>query len=186
MLLLIAGLCLFLGTHLLPEIGLRERLITHLGTGPYKLYYSLLSLAGLGLIVIGKSSAPFIQIWQPVYEWRVVTHYLMLPAIILVAAGNLPMSILRQHLRHPMLLGVALWGAAHLWANGDLASILIFGSFTLWAVIKIVSLLQRSPAVPVRGAFTWDLIAIIIVGLPVYFLIAVYHGQLFGIGLTFD
>lgn len=185
MLLLIIGLLLFLGTHLLRELGLRESLLARLGAGRYRLVYSLAAATGLALVVAGKAAAPFVMIWQPSYELRFVTHFLMLPAFILLAAGNLPPSYLRHQLRHPMLMGTLLWGASHLWANGDLASILLFGAFTLWSLVKIISLSLRGRPPGRAPAFTWDLISVII-GLVLYGLITVYHGQLFGIGLSFE
>ena len=30
------------------------------------------------------------MVWQPPFEWRVVSHFLMLPGIILVTASNIP------------------------------------------------------------------------------------------------
>jgi len=183
--LLIAGLSLFLGTHLLREFGLRDGLMVSLGAARYRIVYSLSALAGLALIVIGKSGSEFIMVWQPNYELRTVTLFLMLPASILVTAGNLPTSHLRKHLRHPMLLGTILWGASHLWANGDLASIMLFGSFTVWALIKFVSLTANSAPSTKTASFTWDVFAVII-GFSLYALITIYHGQLFGIGLSFE
>ena len=122
------------------------------------------------------------MVWQPFFEWRTFSHVLMLPAFVLVAAGNMPPSHLGAAVRNPMLLGVVLWGCAHLWANGDLASMILFGSFTLWALVKFVSLGRHyTPAKP--PSLIWDGIAIV-VGLILYGLISVYHGQLFGVGLS--
>jgi uncharacterized membrane protein len=185
MLLLIVGLCLFTGVHLLREVKLRDLLLERWGRTPYLLAYSLISLLGIVFMVVGKSHTAFTQLWTPIYELRIVTHYLMLPATILVAAGNLPNSHLRQHLRHPMLLGTALWGASHLWANGDLASMLLFGTLTVWALVKLISLWSTPAPAQKPASLLWDLIAIV-VGFTAYALIAIFHGQLFGIGLSFE
>ncbi|MEX2131210.1 MAG: NnrU family protein [Pseudohongiellaceae bacterium] len=185
MLLLITGLSLFFGTHLLREFGFREGLLLRLGASRYRILYSLVALTGLALVVAGKAGSAFVMVWQPSYELRFVTHFFMLPASILVVAGNLPTSYLRKHLRHPMLLGTMLWGASHLWANGDLASMLLFGSFTVWALIKFISLNAAAQPVTKTASFTWDVFAVII-GFTLYALITIYHGQLFGIGLSFE
>lgn len=183
MTLLVAGLILFLFPHVWRELGLRTPIMAHFPSeGAYKGVFSLLSLAGLVLIIYGKSVAAFTMIWEPVFEMRWLSHLLMLPALILVSAGNLPMSHLRMSLRHPMLLGVLLWGIAHLWANGDLASLLLFGSFSLWSFWKLVSL-HHQPRPPKQPRFAWDIIALV-TGLVLYGLIFIYHGQLFGVGLT--
>jgi len=181
--LLSLGLILFLFPHLWREFGLRPVLLRTLPSeGAYKGLYTLVSFLGLGLIIWGMGSAPFTMIFQPAFEWRWLSHLLMLPAFILVAAGNLPMSHVRMVLHHPMLLGVLLWAVAHLWANGDLASLLLFGSLGLWSAVKVFTLRHqaRQPRNPHIG---WDLIALV-VGLVLYGLVFTFHGQLFGVGLT--
>lgn len=182
--LLIIGLLLFLIPHLLRELGLRDRLIDALTSeGAYKGAYSLAALLGLGFIILGKGQATFSMVWQPLFEWRVLSHVLMLPAFILLAAGNIPPSHLGATVRNPMVLGVVLWGSAHLWANGDLASMLLFGSFTAWGVVKFASL-ARSYEPPAKSpGIIWDIIAVV-VGLILYGLITIFHGQLFGVGLS--
>jgi len=182
---LIAGLLLFLMPHLLRELRLRDRLVNALPSmGAYKALYSLVALVGLILIIVGKSRAPFVMIWQPLYELRFITNIAMIPATILVVAGNLPPGHLRQHLRNPMLLGVAIWGAAHLWSNGDLASMLLFGAFMLWASGKFVTGALRTKPPTQHASLLWDGLALI-VGFVIYVLISIYHGQLFGVGLSF-
>lgn len=180
-----AGLILFLLPHLVRELGLREPLRRRLPSeGAYKGLYSLVALAGLGLIILGKSRAPFIMIWEPPFELRYISHLLMIPAFMLVLLGNLPPSYLRRVLGHPMLLGVCLWGAAHLWANGDLASMLLFGSFTVWAAFKFIALSRSTSASARPPAWKWDITAVV-AGLLGYVIISVFHGQLFGVGLNF-
>lgn len=183
MTLLCLGLILFLFPHLWREMGLRCALIDQVASqSTYKLVFSLLSAGGLALIIYGKASAPFVMIWQPFFELRWLSHLLMLPAIVLFVAGNLPMSHLRMALRHPMMLGTCLWGLAHLWANGDLASMLLFGGFALWSAIKFFSL-HNQPRPPKSPRLAWDLL-VILIGLFLYGLIFIYHGQLFGVGLS--
>lgn len=185
MIYLIIGLILFIGPHLTREFGLRASLIESAPSpGAYKGIYSLVSLLGLGLIVWGKSQAGFIMIWQPVYELRYLSHVLMIPAMVLLVAGNVPCSHLRKQLRNPMLLAVLFWALSHLWSNGDLASMLLFGSFALWAGIKFCSLGISAGAVQKKPSILWDIISII-AGLVLYTGVAIYHGQLFGVGLSF-
>lgn len=181
------GLVLFLTLHLTKEFGLRSRLINRCGSeNNYKAAYSLLALLGLGLIIWGKATAPFIMLWQPKFELRFISHVLMIPAFILVIAGNSPMSYLRQQIRNPMLAGITFWGLAHLWSNGDLASVLLFGAMAAWASFKFVSLgLSGASKASQKGPnMFWDFIAIV-GGLITYILISQYHGQLFGVGLQY-
>lgn len=192
-LLLIPGLLLFTGLHLLREFRLREGLQSHLGTGRYRLFFSIGIVISLLLIVEGKAGAPFIQLWVPPFNLRSLTHLIMLSATMLFIAGSLPHSFTRELVVHPMLIGVILWGAAHLISNGDLASVLLFGLLTLWAVVKIVSLelirhrakeaAGEQPAAPTVGpALQWDAAAIVL-GVIAYALFLVFHGQLFGVAL---
>ncbi len=192
-LLLIPGLLLFMGLHLLREFGLRDHLQTRLGTRRYRLLFSVGILISLVLIVEGKSGAPFIQLWVPPFNLRSLTHLIMLSATMLFIAGSLPHSFTRELVIHPMLLGVILWGVAHLISNGDLASVLLFGSLPAWAIVKIVSLERvrrgainaaAQPGSPpaLRPALQWDAAAIVL-GVIAYTLFLVFHGQLFGLAL---
>lgn len=188
MLILILGLVLFFIPHLLREFGLRDSLRDRLpSVGAYMGLYSLFALAGLALIIWGKSLAPFIMVWEPPFGLRYVSSILMIPAFILLVAGNIPISYIRWQFRNPMLLGVCIWGAAHLWANGDLASMLLFGSFTLWSGLKFVTLRNNSESL-LEPELKWlwrDLIAVI-VGAVIYFTVFINHGQLFGVGLAIN
>lgn len=192
-LLLIPGLLLFMGLHSLREFGLRERLQTRLGTGRYRLFFSIGIVISLLLIVQGKAGAPFIQLWVPPFNLRSLTHLIMLSATMLFIAGSLPHSFTRELVVHPMLIGVILWGVAHLISNGDLASVLLFGLLPLWAVVKIVSLERirhraneaaGEPLAPpaLRPALQWDAAAIVL-GVIAYTMFLVFHGQLFGLAL---
>jgi len=184
MLLLIVGLFLFFLPHLVRELGLRPALISALPSeGAYKGLYSLLTLTGLVLIVWGKSQSTFTMIWQPIFELRYFSHVLMIPALVLVAAGNMPMSYMRRHLRNPMLLGIVFWALSHLWSNGDLASMLLFGSFALWAGFKFISLGLSANSNSKSPSFLWDILALV-GGLILHTVISIYHGQLFGVGLA--
>jgi len=185
MIIIICGLVLFIGVHMLREFNLRDTAIAKLGTSYYQLTYSLIAVLGLGLIIWGKSAAPFVQIYEPIYGLKVFSHIAMLPAFVLIMAGNLPTSYIRRHTVHPMLIGTAIWGGAHLWANGDLSSALLFGSIGVWAIIKFLALIKAKPRPNTSASFIWDVVAVI-AGFCIYATVLVYHGQLFGIGLTLE
>ena len=181
---LVLGLTLFFAPHVLRELGLRQPLKDALPSeGAYMALYSLVSLAGLVLIIWGKSLAPFQMIWQPVYEWRSLSLMLMIPAMICIVAGNIPLSYLRKILRNPMLVGILLWSLSHLWSNGDLASMLLFGSFALWSSVKMCTLRAVVDVQPKSPGFIWDIISLL-VGLGLYAVIGLYHGELFGVGVS--
>ena len=185
MILLILGLVLFFALHLMRDIGMRDAVIAACPSeNAYKGIYTVLALIGLGLIIWGKVNAAFTMVWQPIYELRYISHVLMIPAIVLVVAGNMPPSYIRVTLRNPMLLGVTFWGLAHLWSNGDMASMLLFGGFTLWAGFKFVKMGLAAPPDTRKASLWWDIIAVI-VGFLLYVVVSLFHGQLFGVGLNF-
>ena len=187
LLVMIAGLVLFLGMHLVTtRRDLRARLIARFGGGGYKIAYALISAVGLALIVWGFAhyrATGWIDVWYPPRMTKHITEALMLPAVILVVASYTRGRIYTT-LKHPMLAGVKLWAAAHLLANGDLGSIILFGSFLAWAVIDRISLKRRpdagAPPIPVGGARN-DLIAIV-VGVVAYLALgALFHPYVIGI-----
>ena len=181
---LVLGLTLFFAPHFLREFGLRQPLKSSLPSeGSYMGLYSLVALVGLGLIIWGKSLSPFQMIWQPIYEWRSLSLMLMIPALICVVAGNAPLSYLRKILRNPMLVGILLWSLSHLWSNGDFSSMLLFGSFAIWSSVKIFTMRSVIDFESKSPKLIWDIISLL-AGLSLYVLIGLYHGELFGIGVS--
>ncbi len=159
MLLLVTGLVLFLGIHSVRLVsdGLRMRMIARLGVGGWKGLYSLISLAGLILIVIGYSQARLapVPVWAPPVWTRHGAAVLMLIASVLLTAPYVPGNRIKAMVGHPMVLGVKVWALAHLLSNGFLADMILFGSFLLWAVLDFRSLRRRdgSPVAPTAGIF---------------------------------
>lgn len=177
---LLIGLTLFLGIHLLPMVaGMRARLVGSLGEGSYKVLFSLVSLAGLGLIVWGKASADFVAVYDPPSWGRHVTMLLVLLAFIFLVSFHLKGHI-RQTLRHPFLTAIILWGIGHLLSNGDLASILLFGGFVVYSVVDILSVNARKPAPVFQATLKHDLIAVV-AGTAIYGCVLYFHGGLFGV-----
>ena len=136
------GIVIFLGVHLFTLLAkpARARLAGALGEGPWKLVFTVLSIAGLGLMVWGLVAARSAGV-EMLYEapaWG--RHVAML--LVLLAFLSLAISLhkgrLRLALRHPMSIAFALWAIGHLFANGSKAEVLFFGTFLLLAVLDIV------------------------------------------------
>ena len=146
---MIIGLAIFLGAHTLVALRpQRAAVIARVGEGPYKGLFALASLIGILLIGYGFAryrAAGYIDIWVPPHWIRHVTEALVWPAIIFVVAAYVPSNIKRV-LQHPMLAAVKLWALAHLLANGDLGSIILFGSILAWAVYDRIAVKQRGEA----------------------------------------
>ena len=187
LLIMTVGLALFIGAHALTtQRELRARVIASTGEGGYKIGYSLVSAVGLALIVWGFAkyrATGWIDVWTPPVAFRHITVALMLPAVIMIVASYIRGRIYTT-LKHPMLTGIKLWAATHLLANGDLGSIILFGSFLAWAVFDRISLKHRTdagaPPIPVGGPGN-DLIAIA-VGLVAYLALAfAFHPVVIGV-----
>jgi len=177
MLLLLAGLGLFILIHLVPTSpDLRQSLHDRLGEGMYKAVFSIASFAGLALIVLGYHKLQVMpgknpRLWDA--EGMVWTRHtafaLMLPAFILLAAAYIP-SRIRTAAKHPMLAAVKIWALAHLIANGDLGSLVLFGSLLAWAVYDRLSVKKRNAMGPLgrkTGGLGGDFAAVL-VGLVLY------------------
>ncbi len=185
---LILGLAVFIGAH--GFVTFREpraALLARFGEGLYKALFSVVAAIGLVLIVYGYGlyrSTDWIPIWDPPRWTRHASALLMLFSIIFVLAAYLPGHIKRT-LKHPMLAGVKLWAFAHLISNGDLGSIVLFGSLLAWAVYARIAVKRRErteprPAVVVSG---WrnDAVAVV-VGVIVYFALGyIFHPLLIGV-----
>ncbi len=183
MTLLIAGLLIFFAIHLLPSFPeLRNRLREQLGALAYRGVFSLIALAGFVLIVMGKGRAEFVSIWIPPAELAVATKILMLPAMVFLVAAYVPSNIKRR-VRHPMLTAVKIWALGHLLSNGDLASILLFGSFLAYAVFDMVSANRRSEAPVLAQQPLFLDILVLVLGGVAYALIGWFHMDLFGVAI---
>ena len=108
---LIIGLVLFVGMHLIPRVRpLRTALVDGLGANRYRAIYSIISAVSLVLIVWGFARAPIEPVFQPPSWGRTATMTVLPVVFILFAAANMPTHI-RAFVRHPMLIGLLLWGS---------------------------------------------------------------------------
>lgn len=186
MLMLVIGIAVFFCIHAVTmNRPLRASLIERLGEGPYKGLYSLVSIAGFAMLVWGfvlYRQGGYIPLWEPPAGMRHATMALMLPALIALAAFMLPAGRIKSMLRHPMLVAIKLWALGHLLSNGDLGSLLVFGSFLVFAVVDRISLKRRggAQAAPVG----WNLYdgAALGIGVVLYFALVYFlHAVLFGV-----
>ncbi len=184
--LLILGLVLFLGIHSISIVatGWRDAQAARLGENAWKGIYTLLSLAGFALIVIGYGQARQapVVLYVPPVALRHVAALLMLPVFVLLVAAYMPGRI-KAAAKHPMLVATKLWATAHLLANGNLADVLLFGGFLAWAVADRISMKRRTqrplPGAP-AGRFN-DAIALVL-GLALYVgFVAFGHRWLIGV-----
>lgn len=222
---LLLAAALFTGTHLgIAGTPLRGWLVARLGDGIYLLGYSLISLLTLSLLTDAYQHAPYIETWGQLYGLQPVALVLMLFACLFVVVGLTTPgptlvgaeSLLRKKdpvhgilriTRHPFLVGVTLWGLTHLLVNGDLAGLVLFGSFVLLSVVGAYSIdakrrarlgpewqdfAARTSVIPfvaiVRGRNHWAWSELrwwrILLALAVYGALLHFHAELFGVSPT--
>lgn len=178
---LILGLAVFLGIHLLPVLTeVRARLLGALGEKGYKGMFSLVAAIGLVLIVVGYARAPSLpRLFDPVPAAIVVAPLAMMVSFILLAAANMR-THLRRALKHPMLIGVGIWAAVHLLANGEARATLLFGAFLAYVLIDLASATARHATRSFTPVVRQDAMAIG-AGVGLALLVMWAHRLLFGV-----
>ncbi len=192
MLPLILGLVVFFAIHLVPtKPALKQGLVDRFGETTFKVVFGGIALLGLGLIVFGYhklqlNTGKNLVLWDPPSWTRHIAFLLMLPAMILLVAAYVP-SRIRAAVKHPMLAAIKIWALAHLLVNGDLASLLLFGSFLAFAVYDRISVKRRGDPGPL-GAKTGPAIndaIVVAAGIALYALMLFWgHGALIGVPLV--
>ena len=147
---LILGLILFLGAHSVRiwADGWRDQTIEAYGEKAFKGVYALVSILGFYLLVVGYGEARLqtVAIWNPPIFTKHISMLLMLLSSILLMATYIPRNHFKMRLGHPMVLSVKVWALSHLLANGNLADLVLFGSFLIWAVLNFRSARARDRA----------------------------------------
>ena len=195
---LILGLVLFLGAHSTRIFAdsWRTRTIQAWGEKPLKGLIAAVSLLGFYGLIVGYADVRLqpVFIWQPPVATRHISVLLMLLASILLVATYIPANHFKARLGHPMVLSVKVWALAHLLSNGNLADIILFGSFLVWSVLnfksarardrtsaEMQSLASGEPAQPTVPKTSATLIAVV-VGAGLWALITfVLHAQVVGV-----
>lgn len=184
MTLLAVGLALFLGIHLLPVVPpLRDALTSRLGANGYRGAFTIASLAGIVLIVVGyRAAGPGERLFAPLPAAIAIAPYAVTLSFILLAAANMRTHI-RKTLRHPMLLGVILWSAVHLCANGDTRGTVLFGAILAWALVDLASAVSRNAVKQFEPVARQDVIAIVS-GVVLALVVMMFHRMLFGVAVV--
>lgn len=186
MMMLTAGVLLWIAVHLFPSVlpQARTGLIARLGEGPYKGLFALDLVIAILLMVFGwRSAMPEYWYAPPLAGMQTITFVLVLIAFVLMGAANAPTN-LKRHIRHPMLTGVMVWAAAHLLANGDSRSVILFGGLGIWAAIEVITINRRDTewGKPEAVAGSKDIV-LVAIGAALTLLVAFFHEYLSGIAL---
>ena len=183
MILLVIGVLLWSGVHLFPCVAVepRKRLIARMGEQPYKGVFALSIVVAIVLMVLGWRSSVPLGVYSPPVWSTPAANLLMVVALLLLVASAVPTN-LKRVVRHPQLMGVAIWAGAHLLANGDRRSLVLFGGLGSWAVLAILFINRRDgtwvKAHPLPISADVKLVAIGIVAFAALFF---SHSWLFGV-----
>ena len=179
--LLVTGLIVFFAVHLIPTaVPLRQRLAAWKGEDIYKLGFSVVAAAGLALVIYGKSVAPRVTLYEPPGWTAHIAWVLMWLAVTIFPAAYLPTN-LKRVMRHPFLWGVTLWAVARLLTNGDLASLLLFGSFAAYTLFDMWSANRRGAEASKIHYPIWRDGVLVAIGTAAYLLLVGLHPLLFGV-----
>ena len=188
MTILLIGLAVFFGLHIFSAVRSRDPdkdIKQKLGYGPYMGLYSLISIVGFVLIVYGFGAARGSGVlYTPPTGLAHINLVLTIPALILLVASQFPAGHIKKATKHPMLLAVKLWALGHLLANGELNSVILFGSFLAYAVFDRIMVKRRGDNGPGPDAALNPMMDVIsvIVGLGAWAAIALWlHPILFGV-----
>ena len=185
MVVFIVGLALFFVPHILPVLvpGLKQTITTKIGADKWKGLFSILSLAGLVLIILGwrqyRDLAP--QVYDPPSWGRHAAFLLVWIALILLSVPRSKPGKILSAVKHPMVIGVIYWSLAHLLANGDLASVMLFGLMLVFAMISRVSEFMKGDPAPKFVSYRSDVKAIGI-GTAIY-LVILFFGHVWLAGV---
>ena len=169
------GVLLWMAAHLFKRILPAQR--AALGrTG--RIVVATAILVSIALMIIGYRAAEEVALYAlPLWSWQ-LNNLLMLAALFMLDVGRAKGAV-RTKVRHPMLLGVAIWSTAHLLVNGDLASLVLFGGLGLWALVEmvVISRVEGDWHPPATGSILNDG-KIAILAMALYGLIAAIHYRL--------
>lgn len=189
MLLLIIGLATFFAIHLLPtNRPLREVLVRRLGYWGYMAFFSILSLASFALIVIGYHKLQLHPgknplLWSAPEAARHLALGGVLLAAVLLVAAFIP-SRIGKLVKQPASLALLIWATVHAIVNGDLGSLVMFGTFIAYALVSLRAARGRQKGSTGAGqpASMLNDLAVVLLGVALYYLFVRWgHPALIGV-----
>lgn len=177
--LLAFGVLAFSAVHLVPAAPpLKARLAARAGPA-YGPLFGLLSLVTLLLVIFGWRMSDFVPVYEPPEGGRYVT-FALVPLAFICLGAFIFRGRLRQWLRFPLALATILWATGHLFANGDLASLILFGGLLIYAVAHLLLGLaaRLKPTPDVRPGH--DLLSVLI-GLALFGMMTQLHQVIIGV-----
>ena len=170
---LVVAALFLLGTHFgISSTHLRAQLIAAAGERTYLALYSLISFVAIAWLVVAWRFSPYDELWPPTTALRLIPILVMPLALLLLVSGlsqpnptavgaspdpdtTEPARGILRVTRHPVMWGFALWALSHILPNGDLASLLFFGTFAVLALVgtRLIDHKRMRRAEPGWGVF---------------------------------
>ena len=183
MILLILGLLIWCGVHLIPSLAVsfRSRLIGDWGEKKYKMVFALCIVLSIVLMVLGWRATVPVSVYTPPAWGRHLTGLLVLVAFLLIAAAKSATNI-KRYIRHPQLIGILFWSVGHLLANGDIRSLILFAVLGIWAGVEMICINKREGTwikqepLPLSAE-----LVVLLKGVAVYLVFLLLHPYLFGV-----
>ena len=180
MILLFIGVLLTALMHLVAAVpSLKAKLKARVGERAYGPLFGIASLAGIAIIVLGWRASDFVHVYDPP-EWGRHANFLLTLIAFICLGIFIFRGRLRQKLRFPMAFAAIFWATGHLLANGDLASIILFGGFLAYALAHLAIGLANGvrPSPEVRAGH--NLLSVLI-GIALYGVMVQIHGAVIGV-----
>ena len=193
MIVLIIGLVIFFGMHLVPVTGVKSSLIERIGEKKYQSIFSIISLVGFIIIIYGFSlidtcnpmmadcETDNLYLWDS-FEYSKEISFLLMPISIIFIVASQMKSNIKKVVRHPMLIGVLIWSFVHLLSTGDLRSFILFASFGAFSIIDII--FTRKTAEQGISFSILNDVVVIVVGLVLYSIILYFHEYVSGLQIV--
>ena len=193
MIVLIIGLVIFFGMHLVPVTGVKSSLIERMGEKIYQSIFSIISLVGFIIIIYGFSlidtcnsmmadcETDNFYMWDS-FEYSKEISFLLMPISIIFIVASQMKSNIKKVVHHPMLIGVLIWSFVHLLSTGDLRSIILFASFGAFSIIDII--FTRKTAEQGISFSILNDVVVIVVGLVLYSIILYFHEYVSGLQIV--
>ncbi len=156
----LVAMAVFVLSHAaIARTGIKPSLVNRLGARTYLALYSTLSLMLLGWVIYAVLTADRVVLWDtPTWSYGFAV-FLSAAAFVLIGMGALspnPLSAAFRKtgfdperpgivgwIRHPLVIGLALWGIAHVPGNGDWPSLVLFVGSALFGLLGVFAVERR-------------------------------------------
>lgn len=178
------GMALFFGVHLLTSTPFRAAMVGTIGEKAYKGVFSLVTLVGLGLMVWGFGMSRYGPdsariVFNPPEWGPMVTPVFVFVGLVILSSGH-GKGYIRKFVGQSMAVGMAIWSIGHLFSNGNLNEVMLFGGFLTYAIYDYIVCTAKGKTPHYEPTIKGDIKAVII-GAIIFAVFTFFHFNLFGV-----